>query len=356
MSRLRTAASGAGSAGGIVVNALSGIDAALWDLAARTLDVPLWHLLGGRFRETVRLYADCHADTDLSSLGPLLQVRPARWGDQQVTDIDTRVVTLFDPEEGRPSTVDLAAMKERARVVAAHGFDALKFDVDVPGLLPRHAGSRHLPPQSIGLVEAMIDAVREGAGEAVDIALDCHWRYDAATAILIAEKCAAKGILWLEDPIPMDNVAAVANLARRCPVPLGGGENLNYWTAFEPLLAAGALAVATPDFQKFGGVQEAQTVSRIAERHGVSIAPHNISGPVGTAFAAQLAATMPGFLALEFHAFDVPFFENLVDRPVVEDGGVTLTDRPGIGVDVIVEAVRQWSKPGESLFGEVAAR
>lgn len=352
MNRLRTAASGAGSTGGIVVNALSGIDAALWDLAARTLDVPLWQLLGGRFRETVRLYADCHADTDLSSLGPLLQFRPARWADQQASDPDGEVVTLFDPDEGDAAPVDLAAMTERARVVAAHGFDALKFDVDVPGLLPRHAGSRHLPPQSIVLVEAMIDAVREGAGEQVDLALDCHWRYDVATAILIAERCAAKGILWLEDPIPMDNVAAVASLARRCPVPLGGGENLYYWTAFEPLLAAGALAVATPDFQKFGGVQEAQTISRIAERHGASIAPHNISGPVGTAFSAHLGSTMPGFLALEFHAFDVPFFNDLVDHPVVEDGAVRLTERPGIGVTVELDAVRQWSKRDEPVFGE----
>ena len=320
MSRLRTAASGAGSAGGIVVNALSGIDAALWDLAARSLDVPLWQLLGGRFRESVRLYADCHADTELSSLGPLLQVRPAPWSRQQSRADDDRVEMLFDPATGASAPIDLAKLTERARSVAASGFDALKFDIDVAGLLPRHPGSRHLPPQSIALVATMIDAVRAGAGATVDIALDCHWRYDVASAIGIAESLATKGILWLEDPIPMDNVAAVLNLARRSPVPLGGGENLNYWTAFEPLLAAGALAVATPDFQKFGGVQEAQTLSRIAERHGVAIAPHNISGPV--------------------------------DHPVVQDGAVALTDRPGIGVDVDVDAVRQWCKPGESIFGD----
>jgi gluconate/galactonate dehydratase len=351
MDRLRVAASGAGSSAGVVCNALSGIDAALWDLAARTLEVPLWRLLGGRLRDRVRLYADCHADAALVSLGPLLQVRQPPWSDRAERSRSGRPSSYFDPTTERDERLDLDRLAERARAVATAGFDALKFDVDVPGLLPRHAGARSLPPGAVGVVAEMLDAVRRGAGRDIDVALDCHWRYDAATALRIAEACAASAILWLEDPMPPENAAALAALAARSPVPLGGGENLNGWAAFESLLRDAALAVATPDFAKLGGLDEARTLARVAERHGVAIAPHNISGPVGTAFAAQLAATMPNFLVLEFHAFDVPFFADLVDTPLITDGTIAVGDAPGIGVDVVVDEVRRWAKAGEPVFG-----
>src|SRR5215212_8201380 len=143
--RLRTAASGAGSSGGIVCNALSGLDAALWDLSARTLDVPLWHLLGGRVHERVRLYADCHADTQLTSLGPLLDLRQPAWTQLAATPAAGPVVSYFDPGDA-DERIDLDQLTERAQTVVAAGFDAVKFDIDVPGLLPRHVGSRHLPP------------------------------------------------------------------------------------------------------------------------------------------------------------------------------------------------------------------
>jgi L-alanine-DL-glutamate epimerase-like enolase superfamily enzyme len=352
--RLRTAASGAGSAGGVVCNALSGIDAALWDLAARTLDVPLWRLLGGRVHERVRLYADCHADTELSSLGPLLELRQPAWAQPVAVAAAGPAPSYFDAPADADEQVDLERLAERAREVVAAGFDAVKFDVDVPGLLPRHTGSRHLPPASVPLVSQMLDAVAEGAGEGIDVALDCHWRYDAPSALRIAEACGGHAVLWLEDALPPENAGALAALAARSPVPLGGGENLNGWAAFEPLLRDGALAVATPDFAKLGGLDEARTLARVADRHGVAIAPHNISGPVGTAFAAQLAATMPNFLVLEYHAFDVPFFGELVDAPVVVDGGVPIGERPGIGVEVVVEAVERHGKAGEPVFGAPA--
>jgi L-alanine-DL-glutamate epimerase-like enolase superfamily enzyme len=350
--RLRLAASGAGSAAGLVSNAISGIDAALWDLAARTLDVPLWRMLGGRLRDRVRLYADCHADVELSSLGPLLQIRRPSWSDEPTSSGSAAATSYFDPPTDPDQRLDPDRLADRARAVAAAGFDAVKFDVDVPGLLPRHAGSRHLAPAAIGAVADMLDAVRRGAGAHIDVALDCHWRYDAPTALRIAEACADRGVLWLEDAMPPEHGAALAVLAARSPVPLGGGENLNGWAAFEPLLRDGALAVATPDFAKLGGLDEARTLARVAERHGAAIAPHNISGPVGTAFAAQLASTMPNFLVLEFHAFDVPFFVDLVDRPVIVDGAVPLGDAPGIGVEVVVDEVRRWAKSGEPVFGD----
>lgn len=349
--RLRSAASGAGSVGGIVHNALSGIDGALWDLNARALGIPLWQLLGGKYHDNVRVYADCHGGSGLMSLGPLLDIRRPRWGDASAVAGGEQGRMLFDPgAETEPVNLDL--LSTRAREAVGKGFDALKFDLDVPGLVPVGLGSRSMPVGAEQLATAMVDAIRRGAGAATELAFDLHWRYDIASAVRLADALSDTPILWLEDPLPPENVAGLIALSARTGIPLGGGENLIGYQAFEAVITARALTVVTPDLGKVGGVREARRIAEAARDHGLSIAPHNIAGPVGTAFAAQVAATWPNLLALEYHAQDVPFFDDIVDRPLIEQGSIAMTDRPGIGVDVNVEVVREWAKPGEKIFGE----
>lgn len=351
--RLRSAASGAGSVGGIVHNALSGIDAALWDLNARQLGVPLWRLLGGRQREAVRVYVDCHSSESLMSLGPMLDLRPSRWLDS--VDAPGSVTMLFDPgAESEP--VDLDVLAARAKHVVGQGFDLLKFDLDVAGIAPEQAGSRTMPRGGESRIRDLVQAVRDSVGDDVDLAFDCHWRYDFASAVRIANALADEHIAWLEDPLPPENVKGLVDLSARTGVPLGGGENLVTSAAVEPLLDAQALAVVTPDMGKVGGFRETRRIAERAHDRGVTVAPHNIAGPVGMTFAAHVAATMPNFLALEWHAFDVPFFAALVDstdgenRGVIVDGAIPMTDRPGLGFELDLDEVARWSKPGEGIF------
>lgn len=348
--RLRAAASGAGSVGGIIHNALSGIDAALWDLNARELGVPLWRLLGGAFHPSVRVYADCHGGAGLMSLGPLLDIRPVPWldGGDLVAD-GTVGKSLFDLDaEIEPVNLELLAARARAAVAA--GFDALKFDLDVPGLVPTRTGSRTMPPGAESLARDMADAIVDGAGAGVELAFDLHWRYDTTSAMRLAAAVEHVPILWLEDPLPPENVAGLISLSQATRVPLGGGENLIGHRSFEPVIAAGALAVVTPDLGKVGGVAEARRIAAASADRGLSIAPHNIAGPIGTAFAAQVSATWPNLLALEYHAQDVPFFADLIDVPLIERGQIALTDRPGIGVEPVLEVIERWAKPGTTVF------
>lgn len=353
--RLRAAASGAGSVGGIIYNALSGIDGALWDLNARSLGVPLWRLLGGRFHDSVRVYADCHGGAGLMSLGPLLDIRIPPWADADAVAGGAIGRSLFDPgAETEP--VDLDLLARRAGEATALGFDALKFDLDVPGLVPTRPGSRTMPSGAESQAKDMVDAIAEGAGEGVELAFDLHWRYDFASAVRLAQAVAHQPILWLEDPLPPENVSGLIALANASTAPLGGGENLIGYRSFESLIQAGSLSVVTPDLGKFGGVGEARRLAAAAADRGLSVAPHNIAGPIGTAFAAQVSATWPNFLALEYHAQDVPFFSELVTSPLIEGGSIAMSDRPGIGVEPDLDVVRRWAKPGEKVFGEVADR
>ncbi|MFD6175527.1 MULTISPECIES: mandelate racemase/muconate lactonizing enzyme family protein [unclassified Isoptericola] len=354
LARLRAAASGAGSVGGIIHNALSGIDAALWDLNARALGVPLWRLLGGRFHDSVRVYADCHGGSGLMSLGPMLDIRRPRWAAGEAVADGTIGRSLFDID-AETEPVDLDLLARRAAEAVERGFDALKFDLDVPGLLPVRPGSRTMPPGAESLARDMVDAIRAGAGPDVELAFDLHWRYDYGSAARLAEAVSHVPILWLEDPMPPENVAGLLSLARSTSTPLGGGENLIGYRSFEEVVQGGALAVVTPDLGKFGGVSEARRLAAAAADRGLSIAPHNIAGPVGTAFAAQLSSTWSNFLALEFHAQDVPFFDELVTEPLLVGGQIAVTDRPGIGVEPDLDVVRRWAKAGEPVFGEPAA-
>ncbi len=346
--RLAAAASGAGSVGGIVHNALSGIDAALWDLNARRLGVPLWRLLGGRYRDQVRVYVDCHSSESLMSLGPMLDLRPSRWV-TGATPSD-QVTMLFDPgAESDP--IDLEVIAARARHVVDQGFDMLKFDLDVPGIAPEHRGSRSMPRGGESLIRDMVQAIRDSCGDGVDLAFDCHWRYDFASAMRIAQTLSDERIAWIEDPLPPENVKGLVDLSTRTAVPLGGGENLVTYASVEPLIEHQALAVVTPDMGKVGGFRHTRRIAELAADRGLNVAPHNIAGPVGMTFAAHVAATMPNFFALEWHAFDVPFFADLVDQQVILGGAIHLSDRPGLGFDLNLDAITRWSKPGEKVFG-----
>ena len=348
--RLRLAASGAGSVGGIVHNALSGIDGALWDLNARALGVPLWRLLGGKFHENVRIYADCHGGAGLMSLGPMLDIRRPTWVDGNNVVGGQIGRSLFDPG-AEDDEVDLDLLAQRAQEAVARGFDALKFDLDVPGLVPTRAGSRAMPPGAEKLASKMVDAIVAGAGGGVELAFDLHWRYDTPSAARLAEAVSHVPIMWLEDPLPPENVDGLIALAQRTTVPLGGGENLVGYRSFDPVIRAGALSVVTPDLGKVGGVREARRIAQAAADRGLSIAPHNIAGPVGTAFAAQVSATFPNLIAVEFHALDVPFFDDLVGEQVIVNGSIAMTDSAGIGVTVDEDVVRRWAKAGEPVFG-----
>jgi L-alanine-DL-glutamate epimerase-like enolase superfamily enzyme len=136
-------------------------------------------------------------------------------------------------------------------------------------------------------------------------------------------------------------------------VPIATGENLFLFEGFEEIIAEHALSVVTPDLQKVGGLSIAHSIAQFADVHTMPIAPHNISSPVGTLASAHYCASIPNFLALEFHASDVPFWDELVvgmPTPIIQNGFITLTDRPGLGVTLNEEVARKYARKGEPFF------
>jgi L-alanine-DL-glutamate epimerase-like enolase superfamily enzyme len=347
--KLQLATSGAGSVAGIIYNGLSGIEAALWDLLGQYLNAPIWRLLGGKFRDRIRIYADCHAGEALESLDEILRTRRPSWvkEGQQFASKD-----YFDDEAGVPPCSP-AEVRKRALTMKAQGYTALKFDLDVPGTRGPDSHNRCLSNRAIDQMVALIGGIRDAVGYGVDIAVDCHWRYTVSDAIKVAHALESFRLLWLEDPVPPENLEALRAVSSRVRVPVATGENLYLFEGFREMLQAHAVGIATPDLQKVGGLRVASEIARFADNQTIALAPHNISSPVGTLASAHFCAAIPNFLVLEFHASDVPFWDDLVDgttKPIIQDGSIQLSEKPGLGVTLNEDVARKYARKSEPFF------
>ncbi len=200
---------------------------------------------------------------------------------------------------------------------------------------------------------SLIAAVRDAVGVDTDIAVDCHWRYNASDMVKVAHELEPFRLMWLEDPVPPENVGALKEVSSKVRVPIATGENLFLFEGFQEVIAQHAFSVVTPDLQKVGGLAVAQSIAQFADVHSMPVAPHNISSPVGTLASAHFCASIPNFLALEYHASDVPFWNDLIEglpKPLIQKGFIHLPEKPGLGVTLNEEVARRYARKGEPFF------
>lgn len=309
----------AGPQSGVFLIALSGIELALWDLAAKAAGQPLYRMLGGRFRERIRLYADC--------------------GD------------------GDNPSGDPAGCAARARRMVDEGFTALKFDIDNlrhPDKLD--AFNHTLSRSEIRTMVERVAAVREAVGPDIDLCIDMHARYDLPSGARMAWELEPFDLMWLEEPIPAENVDALARIRAQTRTPICAGENLYLRWGFKDLLERGAVDVVMPDVPKCGGLAESKKIANLAEMHYIPFAPHLVSTPLGTMATSHQCAAIPNFLVQEWHALEErEVWDSYVIAPdgsgsIVADGHITLTDAPGIGVELNLDGVHKNAVPGYGVF------
>jgi L-alanine-DL-glutamate epimerase-like enolase superfamily enzyme len=340
--RMRWAASGAGSTAGIIWNAISGIEAALWDVKAKHVGLPLWQLLGGRFRERARVYLDCHAAGALECLSTLLQETPAAWEHEHVP-----------AELSREAIIEASA--ERAAAMAALGYTALKFDLDLPGTTFDSPTGYTLNTADIDWMVRLTERIRESVGETVDLAMDAHWRYRPNDILQVAKALEPCRLMWLEDPVPPDNKGALRYLRQHTTTPIGTGENLQLRQGFWDLIVDDLCDVITPDLQKAGGLAEGRKIADMGAAANKPVAFHMIGSPLALLASAQLALTIPNFMVCEFHAHDVPFFHDLAQGGTdtwFAPGWITPPEVPGVGVELDDRIGKRWRLPGTRWFDE----
>ncbi|MGH2530857.1 MAG: galactonate dehydratase [Thermomicrobiales bacterium] len=285
--------------GVIGMSALSGIEHACWDIWGKSLGVPVYQLLGGAVRDSIRVY-DHLGGGEMNAL--YLQDQPER-------------------------------MAERARESVAAGFTAIKALV-VPMTEPLDGAA---PPRH---ADRCLAAIREAVGDDVDVMIDLHGRTTPAMAIQYGHVLAPYRPYFLEEPCPAENETAMAQVAKALPgIPIATGERLVTRFAFRELFEQGACAVVQPDLCHCGGLWEARKIAAMAETYYVAIAPHNPLGPIATMVNVHFGFATPNFLIQEAIRSDVPWRNEVVTNPVpVVDGQVGLPTAPGLGIEVDEEA------------------
>lgn len=273
--------------GEVTASGIAAVEMACWDIVGKVLNQPVYRLLGGAVRDKIKAYAN-------------------GWYTVERT-----------PEE----------FHSAARGVVERGYRALKLD-------PFGAGTYELDrsetAQSIGLVEAVRDAV----GPDVEIMVEMHGRFTPATAIRLAKLLEPFNPEWIEEPVPPDNLEALAKVAAKVNIPVATGERLHSRFEYRELFALQAADVIQPDIGHFGGILETRKVAATAETHYVLIAPHNVGGPVLTAANLHLAAVTPNFKVQEhFNDFADAWVKDVcTGLPELVDGYFPLPTAPGLGI------------------------
>jgi L-alanine-DL-glutamate epimerase-like enolase superfamily enzyme len=339
---------------GLMNHAIQGIETALLDLIGKRHNMPVWQILGGKYRDDVHIYADCHAGDALESISPLLLPRTPQWMRTEEAKERRSLVSLkhhgWDASKQDHLTAD--AYAERATEMAARGFRTLKFDVDVPTPYETDEYNRDLTAPEVEYAAELAMAVRRAVGKDVSLAIDCHWNYGVQAAVELARALEPCKLAWFEDPVPPENIRALGEVQRNTATPVATGENHYFRLDFQRLITEAGLRVLAPDVQKIG-LWEGRKIADIADMHYVNLTFHNISGPIGTMAGVHLSAAVPNFVALEWHAASVPFFDELVknaEEPMIRNGKIAVPDGPGLGIDLDEDAAHKYRKPGEGFF------
>ena len=305
--------SGEGSVEGVTVTAISGIELALHDLAGKILDIPAYQLLGGKYRDSVRVYCDCHTEAEA------------------------------DPE---------ACADEAERVVEELGYDALKFDLDVPSGHEKDRANRHLRPGEIRHKAEIVEAVTERVKDRADVAFDCHWTFSGGSAKRLAAELEEYDVWWLEDPVPPENLEVQEEVTKSTLTPIAVGENRYRVTELRRLIENQAVDIVAPDLPKVGGMRETRKIADVANQYYVPVAMHNVASPVGTMASAQVGAAIPNSLAVEYHSYELDWWSDLVEEDVIEDGRIEIPEKPGLGLTLDMDVVEAHMVEGETLFDE----
>ncbi len=297
-------------------SAVSGIEQALWDIVGKAVDEPVYRLLGGAYRDRIRVYANGWY-----------------WG--------------------AASGDDYAKMAEQT---LEKGFSALKFD-PISGPWRYHPGSR-----AIDDAAHKVRRVREAVGPNVDLLIEIHRRLAPMHAIDLAGQIAEYRPFWFEEPCPAENLRALAEIRRQINIPVVTGEAIYGKAGFAQVFESRAADVINPDVANTGGILELKEIAAMAEPHYVAVSPHNYNSTVmALAATVHASATMPNFLITEYF---VPFSEvgkQVSNQLVPENGYVSLPDTPGLGVDIDESALERFSfrryparrvrTPGEEATG-----
>jgi len=341
------------------------VELALWDLAGKAYGVPIYQMLGGKFRDKVRIYCD----TDVrgrntgQAMGEALKKRMEMGFTFLKMDIGIRMLrdvpgALSAPlgfieqlmprgEEGRPRHAP-GADPEVARAMRSRWYSANNIMHPFTGI--------HVTEKGLEYMEQYVADVRSVIGYEVPLATDHFGHIGIEDCIKIARRLDKFNLAWYEDMVPWQLTDQYVRLAQSCTTPICTGEDIYLKEGFKPLLESGGVSVIHPDILTSGGILENKKIGDLAQEHGVAMAIHMAESPVACMAAVHSAAATENFLALENHSVDTPWWNDLVTglpNPIVQNGHIDVLDKPGLGIDELNdEVIKEHLDPNDSTMWE----
>ena len=328
---------------------VSGIEIALWDLAGKAYGVPLYQLLGGKFRDEIRVY--CDTDVEGRHTGHDMGLALKKRLDMGFTflKMDLGIGLLMD--EPGALTAPLGFLDDMKRH-APHILNVQGGSV-TPDMV-RHQKSYdlvhtahpftgiHLTEHGLDVLENYVREVRDVIGYDVPLAIDHFGHVCVEDCIRFARRMEKYNLAWMEDMVPWMYTDQYVRLRNSTTIPVCTGEDIYLKESFRPLIEQGGVSVIHPDILTCGGALELKKIADMADDHGVAVAVHMAESPVGCLAAVQTAAAMNHVLALEFHSVDVPWWGDMVTgipKPLFQNGFIQEPEKPGLGFDELNEEV-----------------
>jgi L-alanine-DL-glutamate epimerase-like enolase superfamily enzyme len=305
-----------------------GIEMALWDLAGKAYGVPVWQMLGGKFRDTIRCYADTTESHDPKVYGERLKKRKDQGFTWLKMDLGVDLVEGVPGAVTRPAGID----SKTARTTQ-HFFTGME-----------------LTEKGVALMADYVGQVREVIGMDIPLAADHFGHIGLNSCIRLGRALEKHNLAWLEDMIPWQYTDLWKKITDSVDIPTLTGEDIYLKEPFIELCRTHAVDIVHPDLASSGGILETKKIGDAAQEYGVAMAMHFAGTPVSCMANVHCAAATENFLVLEQHSVDVPWWDDMVEgieKPIVNKGFVKVPDKPGLGVTLNDEVVKQHlAEPG----------
>ena len=324
---------------------VSGVEIALWDLAGKAYGVPIYQMLGGKFRNQIR----CYCDTDVSgkdtgeAMGKALRRRLEQGftflkmdlGLGQIRDVPDSVsapLGYLESLQKLSGQRDLSTPEKREAYWRWH---------EAQNVMHPFTGI-HLTEKGLDALDDYCGTVRQAIGYRVPLAIDHLGHFGIEDAIKVARRVEKYNLAWLEDAVPWQFTDQYVRLANSTTTPICTGEDIYLKEGFRPLLEARGVSVIHPDILTTGGILETKKIADLAQDCGVAMAMHMAESPIAAMACVHTAAAVENFYVLENHSFDVPWWNDLVTglpKPLIRDGFIGVPDAPGLGIESLNDAV-----------------
>ena len=308
-----------------------GVEMALWDLAGKAYNIPVYQMLGGKFRDKIRLYADTDMSPDPKVYAERMKKRMESGFTFLKMDLGIGLVEKIPDTLTRPR-----GLTSRDVLQTQHMFTGFE-----------------LTDKGIAMMADYVAQVRESIGMDIPLASDHFGHIGVNSCIRLGHALEKYNMAWLEDMIPWQHTDLWKQITESIDVPTLTGEDIYLKEPFIELCRNHAVDMIHPDLATSGGILETKKIGDAAQEYGVAMAMHFAGTPVCCMANVHCAAATENFLCLENHSVDVPWWEDLVEgieKPIVDSGFIKVPEKPGLGVTLNEEVVKQHLMPGTGYF------